>query len=326
MQNNHICLFIVLFINYAILLIVPNVILFVLGVAITFVVELYCLPDVLRSVLVFCLLAGMGFNMVTLSSFVVVQQYFGKHRALAAGISAAGISVGTLSGGPIIGSLAVALGWRGALLILSGITLNCTLLGCFYRPIVHTPKRCIVKDSQDSNKNDTTKTAKGEGLGKVFAQLCKDMTNFVLFRNLAFALFCTGTFFMNIGLVIFYQHTPSRAVSLGMEKEVAARLPAAIGIATLVARIIGSFIGDLRFVNRTLQCGICLGLGGVLLVFNTLTLSFTTIALMGAAIGFLSGTNMNPVLHSLFLSNFSNLNMISFVKSSFLSIHIVRMH
>lgn len=234
----------------------------------------------------------MGFNMVTLSSFVIVQQYFGKHRALAAGISAAGISVGTLSGGPIIGTLAVALGWRGALLILSGITLNCTLLGCFYRPIVSTPKRSIVKDLQDSNRNDT-KTAKGEGLRKVFVQLCKDMTNFALFRNLAFALFCAGTFFMNIGLVIFYQHTPSRAVSLGMEKEVAARLPAAIGIATLVARIIGSFIGDLKFVNRTLQCGICLGLGGILLIFNTLTLSFATIALMGAAIGFLSGTNMH---------------------------------
>lgn len=230
------------------------------------------------------LLGGMGFSMVILSSAIIVQQHFQKHRALAAGISAAGISVGTLTGGPIIGTLAESFGWQGAFLILSGIAANCAVFGCFYR----TPAAPIPKQNLLTDPNANVAARKGLISG-VFVEIYEEMTNFALLRNLDFSLICVGTFFIYKGLTIFLQHTPSRAVSLGVERQSAAQLPIAIGIAFLVARIFGSFVGDMKFVNRTLQYSVCFILSGILIVVGTVATSFATIAAAGAIPGLLSG-------------------------------------
>lgn len=237
----------------------------------------------------------MGFNMITLSSFVIVQQHFVKHRALAAGMSAAGISVGTLIGGPVVGKLVEAFGWRGALLILAGIAANGAVLGSFYRPV--TTIRVSVNSSGNEmidrkiTKSDTgtAKIVKNDGLRGMLVQLYKDMTNFSLFRNTAFALCCFGTFFMNVGMVVFYQHTPKRAVFLKIERDLAILLPTVMGVATLVARIIGSIIGNMSCTNRTLQYGVSIVLAGILLIATATASSFTAVAVLSAAIGFLGG-------------------------------------
>ena len=71
--------------------------------------------------------------MVTLSSFVIVQKHFQKYRSLAAGLSASGISIGSLTSGPLVGFFISVYGWRGALLLMSGMAFNCCVFGCFYR-------------------------------------------------------------------------------------------------------------------------------------------------------------------------------------------------
>lgn len=238
----------------------------------------------------------MGFNMVILSSAIIVQQHFQKHRALAAGISAAGISVGTLTGGPIIGTLAESFGWRGAFLILSGIAANCAIFGCFYR----TPAAPISKQNHLTDPNANSVAVRKGLISRVFVEIYEEMTNFALLRNLDFSLICVGSFFIYKGLTIFFQHTPSRAVSLGIEKQSAAQLPIAIGIALLVARIFGSFVGDVKFVNRTLQYSVCFILSGIVVIVGTMATSFATIAAAGAIPGLLSGRL--PVLHIFLLS------------------------
>lgn len=240
----------------------------------------------------------MGFNMITLSSFVIVQQHFEKHRALAAGMSAAGISVGTLIGGPVVGKLIQTFGWRGALLILAGIAANSSVLGCVYRPVTQiqsSVKNLDVEmiDSKGTKPSaDKAKNVKTEGLRGMLVQLYKDMTNFSLFRNAAFALCCFGTFFMNVGMVTFYQHTPKRAVFLEIKRDMAVLLPTVIGVATLTARIIGSFIANMSCTNRTLQYGVSIVLGGILLIVTAMATTFTSIAVLGAAIGFLAGKTL----------------------------------
>lgn len=237
----------------------------------------------------------MGFNMVTLSSFVIVQLHFVKHRALAAGMSAAGISVGTLIGGPVVGKLVQTFGWRGALLILAGISANCSVFGFLYRPVtqirtsVKIPDVEIIDNKVAQPIEDKAKNVKNDGLRGMLVQLYRDMTNFSLFRNAAFAMCCFGTFFMNIGMVTFYQHTPKRAVFLEIEIDMAVLLPTVIGVATLVGRIVGSFTGNMRCTNRTLQYGLSVAVGGILLIVSAITTTFTSVAVLGAAIGFLGG-------------------------------------
>ena len=62
--------------------------------------------------------------MTILGVLVIVQQYFDKKRAIAAGMSACGFSVGSLLVGPIVGYLIDKYTWRGAMLIHSAVFLQ----------------------------------------------------------------------------------------------------------------------------------------------------------------------------------------------------------
>jgi len=155
--------------------------------------------------------------MVTLSSFVIVQQHFTKHRGMAAGIAASGISIGTLSSGPLIALLTRWFGWRGALLIFSGLTLNSCVFGSFYRP---QRQYNIAKSAAGGEYGTAGKDAavppKGN-LRELFIALFKSTFNVSIFYHISFTLICVGTFFMNAGSTIFYQHTPSRAKYAGVD-------------------------------------------------------------------------------------------------------------
>lgn len=187
--------------------------------------------------------------MVTLSSFVIVQQHFTRRRALAAGIASAGISIGSLSSGPIMQLLTKHYGWRGTLLIMSAITLNSCAFGILYRParacraattlvttvvtdeknsslienggselIGNNGKEKVVQGGSSSSPQAAVTVASTTTVLEMFLVLFKATFNISIFSNWAFTLVCFGTFFMNIGTTIFYQHTPSRAKSVGIDR------------------------------------------------------------------------------------------------------------
>ena len=228
------------------------------------------------------MLAGMGFNMVTLTSFVIVQQHFKKFRALAAAISSSGLSIGTLCAGPLLTAMLNAFLWRGTLLLMSGMVLNCCVLGALYRPPQTTQS---LNKNGIGNKNSAGKTT----LRETLQQLVRDLTDLSLFSNVPFTLVCVGTLMMNFGLMVFLQHTPSRAVFLGMEHWRAYLLPTVIGVALLVGRIMGGIVGNLSCTNRLLQYGLNIVTGGLLIIILGSLLTFIPIAVFGAAIGFVSG-------------------------------------
>jgi MFS family permease len=221
---------------------------------------------------------GVGFNIVTLTSFVIVQQHFKEHRALAAAISACGISVGCLISGPLIRALLDAYEWRGTLLLMSAIALNNCAFGALYRPVTTSLQRLRAP----SERATTVAT-----LGDTLRQLGRDMTDLTLFSDVSFTLICLGTFLMNAGLTVFFQHTPSRANSLSVQHY--SLLPMIYGIATTVARIFGGVIGNASCTNRLLQYGVSIIAGGSLLVVLGAVVTFELIAIVGAAVAFAAG-------------------------------------
>ena len=98
---------------------------------------------------------------------------------------------------------------------------------------------------------------------------------------------------MNLGLTIFFQHTPSRAVSFGVIKSEAVLIPTVIGVATAIARIIGGVIGNMSCTNRTLQYGISICVGGLLLMLTSQATTFLSISILGAVTGFVAGRFRN---------------------------------
>jgi len=237
------------------------------------------------------LCAGMGFNMVTLSSFVIVQQHFKKFRALAAAISASGISVGTLSAGPLLTAMLNAFQWRGTLLLMSGMVLNCSVFGAFYRP-PPTNSHCRFARHQKGRNSDGVQDKTSDRkttLREMMLPMMKDLTNLSLFSDAPFTLVCCGTFLANFGLMVFMQHTPSRAIFLDIERKDAYLLPTVTGVALLVSRLIGGIIGNLPCTNRLLQYGSSIVIGGLLLIVLGYLKEFNELAVLGAAAGFVTG-------------------------------------
>jgi hypothetical protein len=66
---------------------------------------------------------------------VSVTCYFEKKRSLATGIAVCGSGLGTFVFAPLTEYLIVEYGWRGAMLIIAGLVLNCSILGALFRPV-----------------------------------------------------------------------------------------------------------------------------------------------------------------------------------------------
>jgi len=238
-----------------------------------------------------CLSAGMGFNMVTLTSFIIVQQHFKKFRALAAAIAASGLSFGTLISGPLLTAMLNAFQWRGTLLLMSAVVLNCCVFGALYRPPpTKSPQRAMGQAKTiNSNATEGRNSVREMTLCETMQRLLKDLTNLSVFSNVPFTLDCIGSMLMNFGLMVFLHHTPSRAVFLGIDRRLAYLLPTVTGVALLVGRITGGVIGNLSCTNRLLQYGVSIVTGGLLLIVLGSLLSFISLAVFGAAAGFVTG-------------------------------------
>lgn len=78
---------------------------------------------------------GIGFGVIFLPAVVAVGYYFDKKRALATGIAVCGSGVGTFILAPFTAFLLEEYGWRGTMLIQSGLVLNCAVFGSLFRPL-----------------------------------------------------------------------------------------------------------------------------------------------------------------------------------------------
>lgn len=84
--------------------------------------------------------AGLGLGLIYLPAIVSVTTYFEKYRSLATGIAVCGSGFGTFIFAPLTEYLIKNYTWRGALLIIAGIVLNCILFGALFRPLKSTKK------------------------------------------------------------------------------------------------------------------------------------------------------------------------------------------
>lgn len=80
-------------------------------------------------------IAGIGLSFVYVPSSVIPSFWFEKKRSLATGIAVSGSGIGTFAMAPLMEYLITEYSWRGAMLILSAITLNILVFGALFRPV-----------------------------------------------------------------------------------------------------------------------------------------------------------------------------------------------
>lgn len=99
-------------------------------------------PNVTTLIFTIGIGTGFGFGLIYLPAIVSVTTYFEKYRSLATGIAVCGSGLGTFIFSPLMDILIVDFGWRGSMLIISAVVLNCIIFGAMFRPLEYAaPKK-----------------------------------------------------------------------------------------------------------------------------------------------------------------------------------------
>ncbi|XP_063223977.1 uncharacterized protein LOC134531891 [Bacillus rossius redtenbacheri] len=104
-------------------------------------------------VLTYSIVSGIGLGMVAPSSYLAFNTYFLERRALAMGVCQAGIGLGFIVAPPLVQCLLDRYGYRGTLLVLSGISLNGVVGAVLYQPVrrhlVRPRRRPVISEMID---------------------------------------------------------------------------------------------------------------------------------------------------------------------------------
>ncbi|CAH1785204.1 unnamed protein product [Owenia fusiformis] len=175
----------------------------------------------------FGIVTGIGFGFVYIPSVSIIAPYFKKKRALAYGVATAGIGIGSMVYPPIIDALNNQYGWRGTLLILSGITLNICVAGAFMKPFKST-----IDDAR----------------GKVKERLF----NVGIFRSVDFLILCMNNMLFCFGVSVVYTHLAEYALQMDIGGRESSILFSVIGISNFLGRFVFGFIGNHPLSNDIL--------------------------------------------------------------------------
>ncbi|KAH8852908.1 Monocarboxylate transporter 1 [Schistosoma japonicum] len=105
-------------------------------------------------IVIFGICGGIGYGCIYLPAATVVTSWFVKKRATVTGIIMAGSGIGGVVYSLVVPSLIEMYTWRGCILLLSGINLNCAVAGALFRPLRPTDYKNEYEENE-GNINDT---------------------------------------------------------------------------------------------------------------------------------------------------------------------------
>lgn len=226
------------------------------------------------------------------SFVVIVQQWFDKKRPIASGFSLTGFSVAVFSLPPLTQILLDIYGWRGCLMLMSGVYLNGIAMAALLRPVPvkkAPPTRSRTRSFSESIKRQVS-VEKVQSVSAKLCRFCKQVFDFSMLKDARFMLYGFGTFLMMIGHIAFIAHIVSKAERyLGIEKHRAMLLPSIYGISNGICRMLFSVVASLPKVNRTVQYGVWIIIGGVICCLSCLAKDFTSLAVCCSAFGMCVG-------------------------------------
>ncbi|XP_069121010.1 monocarboxylate transporter 12-like [Argopecten irradians] len=269
------------------------------------------------------LCCGLGKSLAYTPGLVIVGQYFKKRRGLAVGLATAGGGIGTLVIPPVINRLFKELRFTGAMIILSGLSLQLCIAGSLYMPLrkyrvlfqrkttaLNGTKRMSLQDDKESDSNPVlgsmTQAPKFSLLGILKCTLCsrkkdvqhshqhnkKKLIDCSLLKNLTFTSLCVAILFLSLAFNSVLVFIPSLAGSIGLTRLQGAYILSIAGIFDTVGRLASGVILDVERVKKFRM----LVYNSALFLLSSLTFvlayitSFIQLAVIAALYGLLIGT------------------------------------
>ncbi|XP_046649914.1 monocarboxylate transporter 12-like isoform X1 [Daphnia pulicaria] len=263
------------------------------------------------------ILFGVSIGLIFTPLVVGVGYYFDKRRALATGITVCGSGAGTFVFAPVIYWLLEKYAIRGTFLILSGIYLNCAVLGSLLLPLKPQRRKILQPEGvklleanetpnahkeEENNKQDlkaleqgqlnnkkvnvekgNKKATKGKELSR--REYLSSIFKFSLFRSPTFVVVCISSFFQSIGWFVPFVYLAAHAVNMGIPKEEASFLLSIVGICSMMGRIINGVLADHPKVSVLLLNNIGLSASGLLIILCPFFISYELLVFYSIVLG-----------------------------------------
>jgi len=183
---------------------------------------------------------GLGIGMCYIPAIIIMRQYFDKKYAIFMGVITSAVGVGSCVFPVVIEKLERVYGWRGAVLILSGVMGNMCVSASIMLPVDntedhHVSERNKLKETSENtvNKENITKTASTKEKESFWNLTRKTLSNPYFFVGAV----SNFTFFFSQMVVIAL--TPMRAqFEYKMTPEQGAILASSIGLSIMLSRFV----------------------------------------------------------------------------------------
>uniref|UniRef100_A0A146QYT1 Major facilitator superfamily domain-containing protein 4-B n=1 Tax=Fundulus heteroclitus TaxID=8078 RepID=A0A146QYT1_FUNHE len=188
---------------------------------------------------------GLCFNLN--ASLTIISKYFLAKRPLANGLAMAGSPVFLCFLAPVNQFLLGHYGWRGSLLILGGMMLNCCVAGALMRPVAQPcdPRACA--PPQEVKQTNNTKSS-GSCMKNV-----KTFVDLSFFKDQGFIIYLVGNVMFIFGAYAPIVFLSAYAISLGVEEYSAAYLLSIMGFVDMFVRPGTGLIANSKWIRPRIQ-------------------------------------------------------------------------
>uniref|UniRef100_UPI0009B4850E monocarboxylate transporter 13 n=1 Tax=Monopterus albus TaxID=43700 RepID=UPI0009B4850E len=234
---------------------------------------------VLHLYLTMGLISGLGWGLVFTPMVATVMANFTRHRALALGLAFSGIGISSFAFNPLFQLLVEMYAWRGALLILGGLSLNIVPCGALIRP----QRRSKARQKVDARSRVSC------------AAVLRQVSSYLelpLLCERPYATYTLAIVLLNIGYFVPYFHLVAHGRQAGFSEYQAAFVMSAAGATDILGRVVSGWFSDMGHFRLIHLLSFWVALAGVfimLLPVSSLSGSYAALVLISLLYGFSSG-------------------------------------
>ncbi|XP_030043553.1 LOW QUALITY PROTEIN: monocarboxylate transporter 13-like [Microcaecilia unicolor] len=231
------------------------------------------------------LLSGFGWALVVTPVMASVTRYFKKKRTIATALSTTGVVLSSAFS-PLFQYLIDSYSWRGALIILAGMTLNLMVCGALIRPL--TLKEDLPTSGEEVAKQNQHKTR---------LRQCSSLFGLSLLSHWPFMKYVLANTLISVGYFVPFIHLVAHAQCAGFDEYQAAFVISVAAGADLCGRIFTGWLADWAHIRLLHMFAVWSSVTGFAMILVPLGSSYA--ALLGICIlyGFFAA-GMIPLIFS----------------------------
>uniref|UniRef100_A0A8D3A7C6 Monocarboxylate transporter 13 n=1 Tax=Scophthalmus maximus TaxID=52904 RepID=A0A8D3A7C6_SCOMX len=225
------------------------------------------------------LISGLGWGLVFTPMVATVVANITRRRALALGLGFSSIGIVSFIFNPLFQFLVETYAWRGALLILGGLSLNIVPCGALIRP----QRRPKAPEKVDSESRPSC------------AEVLRRVASYVelpLLMERPYLTYTSAVTLLNVGYFVPYFHLVAHSRQAGFSDYQSAFVMSAAGATDILGRVASGWFSDLGKFRLLHLLTLWTGLAGVfimLLPVSSMFGSYAALMVISLLYGFCSG-------------------------------------